>query len=96
MELSSMMLNFGVQNIFKVPVTAEQLSLILTTLKYDGILEHAVTTEQEGAWQISRYKLPDETPFTSFPCGVYPVSLVSPSRQSFICVLHDMKFSSVQ
>lgn len=62
-----------VQGIFKVPVTEDQLSLILKTLQYEGILEPAPSSEEEETWQVAKYKLPVQTPFTSFPCGVCPV-----------------------
>ena len=68
------------QGIFKVPVTEDQLSLILRTLKYEGFLEHAPSSEEEETWQIAKYKLPDVTPFTAFPCGVCPVLLLFPAQ----------------
>jgi hypothetical protein len=57
-----------------VPVAADQLSLILTTLCYDGVLEPAAGDEEE-TWRIAGHKVPDDTAFTSFPCGICPVSL---------------------
>ena len=65
------------QRIFNVPVAADQLSLILTTLCYDGVLEPAAGYEEE-TWRIAGHKIPEDTAFTSFPCGVCPVSY-SPS-----------------
>lgn len=64
---------------FTVPVTEEQLSLILTTLQYDGVMENAPGSEDEDVWRLVKYKIPNETAFTSFPCGVCPVSHIPSS-----------------
>lgn len=77
--------------IFNVPVAADQLSLILTTLCYDGVLEPAAGDEEE-TWRIAGHKVPDDTAFTSFPCGICPViddctpgGVISPEK----CVYFD-------
>jgi len=77
--------------IFNVPVAADQLSLILTTLCYDGVLEPALGYEEE-TWKIAGHKIPEDTAFTSFPCGICPViddctpgGVISPEK----CVYFD-------
>lgn len=71
------MLLLVLQNIFKVLVTEDQMSLILTTLRYQGVLENAHAIDDEEVWQLAGYEIPHETAFTSFPCGICPVHFLS-------------------
>lgn len=65
------------QNTFSVSLSEEQLSIVLTTLVYDGVLENAPSIDDEETWQMKKWKIPYQTPYTSYPCGVCPVSLLA-------------------
>ena len=60
------------QRILTVPLGTETITHIVRTLHYDGVLE-LVPGEHVATWRIAGYQIPNETAFTSFPCGVCPV-----------------------
>ena len=55
-----------------MPLGSETIMQIVRTLHYDGVLE-VVPGEHVETWKIAGYQVPNETAFTSFPCGVCPV-----------------------
>lgn len=70
--------------ISKVPLTVEDIEMILDTLVYDGKVEKSIVSD--GGRQVNSYRAVEKLLYSAglvrIPCGVCPVSYIFSSNQT--------------
>lgn len=64
----------------------EDVLCIIRTLEFDGLVE-SFTSEDGEVYRPAKHRIPKTSAFTSIPCGVCPVSLLTDCIESItMCV----------
>lgn len=64
----------SVQGVANVELTVDDVAMILNTLDYDGQIEEFAGDSGEAEFRRTMMPIPENTAFSSVPCGRCPVS----------------------